>query len=302
MLVSFFCLTQNLEAGNRSGTVTAQFLKMPIDARVSAMGNAQVAVASGAISMAYNPAGILSVNNVAFAGTYHAWFADIAHSFLGVGVNLHDWGHVGVGVLMLSTDDMIVTTPAFPEGTGELFRAVDYAFTLSYARQISLDFGLGVNVKYIQSYLYNAEIKSGAIAFDIGSLYDIPVLKSRLGISVNNLGRDLQYIHEQYSLPTVLRFGVRTVLYEEESNRLYSTFQISRPNDADEQYNLGFEYIFNNLVSLRTGYRFNYDTENWSLGVGVSLESLGVDGTLNYAYTNYRHLAGTNMLTVEIGF
>jgi hypothetical protein len=294
--------THDAYAGNRSGTVTALFLKLPVNARAAAMGNAQVALAVGASSIPYNPAGILSIKNVSFGGTYNAWFADITHSFLGVAANLQEWGMVGAGVTVLTTDDMIVTTPAFPEGNGQVFRASDYAFTLSYARQISVEFGLGLNVKYIQSYLYNTEIGANAIAFDIGSLYDIPVLRTRLGISVNNLGRDLKFINEQYSLPTVLRFGVQTDVYREDVHLVNTALQISRPNDADEQYNLGLEYVYQSMVSLRAGYRFNYDNEDWSIGAGFSLNNVGIDGTLDYSYTNFKFLTGTHMFTLEVGF
>ncbi|MFN0158205.1 MAG: hypothetical protein ACKVRP_09065, partial [Bacteroidota bacterium] len=129
VLIISCILTSQLFAGNRSGTVTAQFLKIPMNARSSAMGNAQVALAEGASSMGFNPAGILSTEDLSFGGTYHQWFADITHSFMGVAANLQEWGTVGVGVTILTTNDMAVTTPAFPEGTGELFKATDYAFT-----------------------------------------------------------------------------------------------------------------------------------------------------------------------------
>jgi len=302
IVLALVCIAVVGEAGNRSGTVTAQFLKLPVNARSSAMGNAQVALAEGASSIPFNPAGMLSVSNVAFGGTYNSWFADITHSFFGVAANLQELGTIGVGVTMLTTDDMAVTTPAFPEGTGELFRASDYAFAFTYARQISIEFGLGLGVKYIRSYLYNSDINASTVAFDIGSLYDIPVLRTRLGISVNNLGRDLSYIHEQYSLPTVLRFGVRTAVYEEENHSLFAAFQVGRPNDADEQYNLGAEYVFEKLVSLRGGYRFNYDTEDWSMGMGVDLGSIGLEGSVDYSYTNFKFLPGTHMFSVELGF
>lgn len=290
------------DAGNRSGSVTAQFLKLPVSARGAAMGNAQVALADGPISLAYNPAGVLTTQNFSFGGTYNAWFADIGHSFFGAVTNLNEWGMVGVGVTVLTTDDMIVTTPAFPEGTGELFKASDYAFTLSYARQISEQFGLGLSAKYIKSFLYNSDITANSIAFDIGSLYDIPVLRTRLGISVTNLGRDLTYLNEPYSLPTALKFGARTTLYEAENHLVYGAFQVGRPNDADEQYNLGVEYIFQNMVAFRTGYKFNYDAENWSGGFGVNLSPVGVAGMLDYAYTNYKYLPGTHMFSLELGF
>lgn len=295
-------VAQDMHAGNRSGTVSGQFLKLPVNARVTAIGNAQVALAEGASSIAYNPAGILSVATASFSGTYNQWIADISHSFFGLAVNLQEWGTVGAGLMFLTTDDMAVTTPAFPEGTGELFKASDFAYTFTYGRQISEDFGLGLSVKYIKSYLYNSDIKASSIAFDIGSIYDVPALRTRLGISINNLGKDLKYINEQYSIPSVLRFGARIAAYQEEDHRVYLAVQIGRPNDADEQYNLGAEYTFQNLLSLRTGYRFNYDTENWSGGLGISLESLGINGSLDYAYTNYKYLPGTHMFSTEIGF
>ena len=84
--------------------------------------------------------------------------------------------------------------------------------------------------------------------------------------------------------------------------RFYLAFQIGRPNDADEQYNLGAEYVFQELIAIRGGYQFNFDTENFSGGIGVSLESLGLDGKLDYAYKNYKFLPGTHMFSIEIGF
>jgi hypothetical protein len=292
-------------AGNRAGTVTAQFLKLPVNARANGMGNAQVSLAEGASSIAYNPAGVLSVENVGVGGTYNQWFADITHSFIGVAVNLQEYGTVGAGLTVLTTDDMEVTTPAFPDGTGELFKSTDLAFTFTYARQISQEFGLGLSAKYIKSYLYRTQDKdigANSIAFDIGTLYDIPTLRTRLGISVNNLGRDLKYINEQYSLPTALRFGARTTVYEDDDNRLYLAAQIGRPNDADEQYNLGAEYIFLNLISIRSGYRFNYDTENFSGGLGIDLHTIGFKGRIDYAYTNYKYLSGTHMFSLEVAY
>ena len=288
-------------AGNRSGSVSGQFLKLPVDARANALGGAGVALAEGPVSVVSNPAGILNVSNIAVGGSYTQWFADITHAAYGVTVNLHEWGSIGAGLIMLTTDDMEVRTPGSPEGTGELFKATEYAFSVGYSRQISEQFGLGVSAKYIDSHLLNNVHSATAIAFDVGTLYDIPVLRTRLGISLNNLGKDLTYITEQYSLPTALRFGARTIVFEEDIHRVYAAFQIGRPNDADEQYNLGVEYSYQDLVSLRTGYRFNYDTETWSGGIGVNLVSLGINGTVDYAYTNYKYLSGTHMFSLEVG-
>ncbi len=302
LLAAVVVMQWQLYAGNRSGTVTGQFLKLPINARATAMGNAQAALAEGALSIPYNPAGTLSVKDFSFGATYNQWWADISHTFVGGAINLDNWGTFGLGVIMLSTDDMLVRTPAFPEGTGEKFKAFDMAYTFSYARQISLDFGIGLSAKFIKSNLYNKEISANSIAFDIGTLYDVSILRTRLGISVNNLGRDLTYLNETYSLPTVLRFGARTTVIDEEDNRMFVVLQVARPNDSNEQYNVGGEYVVMETLAFRAGYRFNYDAENWSAGLGMDLKSLGLIGHVDYAYTNYTTLPATHMFSIELGF
>ncbi len=303
-LIFMLCLSyaQNLFAGNRSGTVTALFLKLPLSSRSVAMGGAQVAVAQGVSAMGYNPAGMLSVKGIGFGASYTAWFADVSHSFAGVATNIPDFGVVGASIIAMSTDDMIETTPQNPEGTGRTFRASDFAFSVAFARQVTEQFMVGVNAKVIKSYLLNKEISTSSFAFDIGTLYDIPILRSRIGVSLTNIGKDLQYINETYSIPTALRFGVLIDLMKEDSESLVSTFQVARLNDAEEQYNLGAEYVISNLVALRGGWKFAYDQENFTSGFGVKLNSLGLDGMLDYGYNNFKFLPGTHSFTFEMQF
>lgn len=292
----------NAYAGNRSGTVGEQFLKLGTNARAISMGGAQVAVAEGVSSIAYNPAGILAVENYGFGATYTAWFADIQHSFVGVAKNLPGIGAIGASLTLLTTDDMPVTTVAFPDGTGETFRASDYALSLAFARQVTEQFRVGVNGKIIQSYLYNKEIGTSSFAFDIGTLYDIPILQSHIGVSLTNIGKDVKFINETYSLPTALRFGVLVDVLRQDNNLFVTTLQITRLNDADEQYNFGAEYTFNDLVSLRGGWKFNYDQENVTAGFGVHFNSLGFNSTLDYGFNNFKFLPGTHSFTLEARF
>jgi hypothetical protein len=290
------------EGGNRSGTVSGQFLKLPLSARAVGMGGAQVAVARGVSSIGFNPAGIMAVSNYGFAASYTSWFANIQYSYLGVVKNLGGLGNLGVSVIMLSTDDMVETTPSYPEGTGRYFRASDYAFSVAYGRQVTEQFMVGVNGKVIQSYLYNTDVGNATFAFDIGTLYDIPVLRSRIGVSLTNIGRDLKYINEPYSLPTALRFGILVDMMKGENNSLVSTLQITRLNDADEQYNVGAEYVFNEMFALRGGYKFAYDQEDVTGGFGMKLNMLGVDGSFDYGYNNFKYLPGTHSFTLEFQF
>ena len=289
-------------AGNRSGTVSAQFLKIPTSARGIGMGGASVALADGVNSIAYNPAGILSIANIGVGMTYTSWFADIQHSYVGVVKSLPGIGSVGVGLVLLTTDDMIETTPQFPEGTGRTFRSSEYALNIAYARQVTDQFRVGVVGKIIKSDLYNTELGASSFAFDIGTLYDIPILKTRIGVSLTNIGKDVQYIEEVYSLPTALKFGVLVDVLKDGQNSLVTTLQVNRVNDADEQYNVGAEYEFNNMLALRGGYKFAYDQEDITAGFGIKTSALGFNGVLDYGYNNFKYLPGTHSFTLEVQF
>lgn len=289
-------------AGDRSGTVSELFLKIGTSARAIGMGGAQVAIAEGVSSIAYNPAGIVGVGNYGFAATYTAWLADMQHSFAGVVKNIPGVGAVGASVTLLTTNDIVETTPSSPEGTGSTFRATDYAFSLAFGRQVSEQFRVGVNGKIIQSYLFNKQLGASTFAFDIGTLYDIPILQSHVGVSLTNIGKDVKFINETYSLPTALRFGVLVDVLKDASNSFVTTLQIARLNDADEQYNFGTEYTFNNMVALRGGWKFAYDQENVTAGFGVRLNSLGFNSMIDYGYNNFKYLPGTHSFTFEMQF
>jgi len=78
-------------------------------------------------------------------------FADINVDFFGVVLPFGSYGNVGISVTAMNVGDMARKPPNFyPEGTGEMFSANSYAFTLTYARYITSDFAVGANVKYVR--------------------------------------------------------------------------------------------------------------------------------------------------------
>jgi hypothetical protein len=309
VLLAVIAGLSSAQAGDRSGTVSGNFLKIPVNARIVGMGGSSVALIENASCLAYNPSGMVYVRQdeagsqfqYGISASYTQWVADIKHSFFGAVLNMDGIGAVGLGATILTTGDMAVTTPAFPDGTGELFKASDYAFTLALAREISDKFAVGVSIKYIRSYLFNTEYGASCFAFDAGTIYEIPALRSRLGMSVSNLGSDMKFINEAYSLPTALRFGVLTSIIKEQSHELNGVFQVSRPNDANELYNVGAEYTFARNFTLRGGYKFGYDAENWTAGFGLNFDLSGMRAKLDYGYNNFKWLPGTHSLSLEVG-
>ena len=73
------------------------------------------------------------------------------------------------------------------------------------------------------------------------------------------------------------------------------------PNDGPEKINVGTEYTMFNLLSLRAGYRFNYDEEDLTFGAGINVKTSSVGFTINYAYMNLNRFSEVHMFSLLIG-
>ena len=104
--------------GQRAGISTAQFLKIGVGGRASAMGDAFVAVANDASSLYWNPAGLVQFEKNELIFSHNRWVVDINHDFLGGVYHLGKDHAICLAFTGLSMDDMPVTTEFAPFGTG----------------------------------------------------------------------------------------------------------------------------------------------------------------------------------------
>ncbi len=131
------------------GTSGAQFLQLPVGARAEAMSGAIIGLTDDASSVFWNPAGIVKVNNVQAHFSYMDWFDLFDFNAASIVYNAGDMGVFGASMVLLSTDEMEITTEEQPNGTGRYFDAGDVALGISYARYLTDRFSVGLNVKYI---------------------------------------------------------------------------------------------------------------------------------------------------------
>jgi hypothetical protein len=73
------------------------------------------------------------------------------------------------------------------------------------------------------------------------------------------------------------------MLMNSSAQTLLIAFDLVQPRDYDQQYNIGLEYGFKNLLFLRGGYKINYDEESYSLGFGLNYDGYRID----YAYSDF---------------
>jgi hypothetical protein len=314
----------------KTGTTAATFLKVDVGARAVGMGSAYVSVVEDATAMFWNPAGLARVKGNEAMFSHARWIADIGMSYAGVAVNLGGLGNIGVSGQFETMDEMERTTILEPDGTGETFDAGSYALGLSYARNLTDRFSIGMSAKFIHERIYHSTANGAAL--DIGALFDTQLYGMKIGMSISNYGtkmqiggRDMQaqidpdptvtgnnenisaYLKtDAYELPLLFRIGVSLdVLKGTGMSNLILSVDAMHPNDDYESMNVGCEYVFNKMFSIRVGYKslFNEESqEGLGLGAGFNYSLGGVRLILDYAYHDFGVLNYIQKVTIGLGF
>jgi hypothetical protein len=315
----------------KKGTTAAAFLGIDVGPRAAAMGSAFVSVANDATAMYWNPAGIAQIDNfnATFANT--KWIADMSFNYAGLAFPIEGFGNVGINATFLTMDEMERTTIENPDGTGEMFDAGSYAFGLSYARRLTDQFAIGFNVKYINERLYH--VSADGFAIDVGTTFDTGLNGLTLGMSISNYGtkmqldgRDLRFQTDVapnvsgsnqsvpaelqtdlFELPLMFRVGVSMDLLKGYGNsNLILSADALHPNDDVEYLNVGGEYVFYDILSLRGGYKGLF-AENSEQGINLGG---GVHYTLmetatfyfDYAYVDFGRFSAVHTFSISLGF
>jgi hypothetical protein len=323
ILIIVFCLSAVLSesysqlfpvlGGQRAGISTAQFLKMGVGGRASAMGDAFVAIADDASALYWNPAGLaqLSENQVIFS--HNTWVVDINHDFIGAIYHLDGTNAVGVSFTSLSMPKMAVTTEFAPFGTGEFFGFGDIAVGVTYARKMTDQFSFGGTIKYIEETM--DKLKMRGFMVDLGTYYWTGLGSTRFAVAVSNFGNQLAPDGEvvlvgkrtksewqAFSPPTIFRIGFAFEPYQTDENKITTSVQLNHPNDNSENVSTGLEYNWKNVFFMRGGYKFNVEEQNFSVGAGVRIPVSITDVNFDYAYANFTRLGSAHRFSLIINW
>ncbi len=75
------------------------------------------------------------------------------------------------------------------------------------------------------------------------------------------------------------------------------------PSDNLEKYNIGVEYVYRDMFSLRSGHRFNYDVDGLTAGGGICVP-FGEESELrvDYAYQDFGLLTQVHRFSMSVAF
>ncbi len=292
---------------NNVGTSAANFLKIPVGPRGTAVGGAYTALTNDATSLYWNVAGMTGVRNHEVTLATNLWLLDLRHDYLGAVFTVGTNNRIGLSISYLSFgDDMKVTTPEQPRGTGVFFSAYDMAIGLGYARQITDRFSAGGQVKYIRESI--SQSAATGVAFDLGLIFQSEWNDLRIGASISNFGPDMQLTgddlrtkldpHEttgsnpedvplfletiNYSLPIQFQVGTAVTPIKGESVSFTAMMDVRDARDFNQEIRLGGEVLIMNTLFLRAGSNL-FIVEGGLFGGG---DDVVIDGADNPDNTN----------------
>lgn len=278
------------------------FLEIPMTARSAALSEATVALSDvGASGMFINPAAIGFMKGThSYSFSTAEWFADINHYGASYALAT-EAGTFGISAAVLDYGTMPLTVRLggersfAPIGT---FTAQATAIGAVYSRALTDRFSFGVGFKYINEKIH--QYGASNVVFDGGIIYYTGFESLRLGASMVNFGTNAKFINDPFKMPTLLRLGVagEIVGSMESDFRITTVAEALHPSDAPERLNTGVELCWNNMVSLRGGYKFFYDEETYNLGVGLNGHSVAPI-EVDFAVSNYGRLGNILRMTIS---
>ena len=310
---------------NQTGQTTMNFLQIGVSPKAAALGEAYTALSKGVESVFSNPAGLteMSSDYEAFISSTQ-WFADIKYLAGALAWNGHDYGAVALSFVVVDYGTIKGTALVPRAGTGSdnyvLTGNVEnvgaYSFGLTYVKQISPKFSIGGTAKYVGQQLGQYVDASGnksnnnanKWAFDMGIKYFPGIESLRLGMSMRNFSTFVRY--QVFSSPLPLMFSVglgmniMDVINKDLSKEhaVLVSAEFVHPNNYTDRVNMGVEYTFMDVVSVRGGYESNHDVLSWAGGVGVTQTIEGIKLNVDYSYSRTAYFNGVHRFALSIGF
>ena len=156
-----------------------EFMNIGVDAAALAMSGSVTATSNDVNSGYWNPAGLVHLEDNALALMHSSYFANIAnYNYVAFAMPLDDRSAIGISVIRFGVDDILDTTKLIDQQGNinydriNLFSAVDYGVTFSYARKLPIPgLNYGVNAKVIRRIIGDFA-SSWGFGFDLGIQFE----------------------------------------------------------------------------------------------------------------------------------
>ena len=256
------------------GTTSANFLKIPVGARQTALGSAFTAVADDVNAIYYNPAGLAQLERPEVTFVHSKYFEDISQQWL-AGALPSKAGVFGLGINYLSVPGFDAYDNS-DNRTGSV-SAYDLAANFSYANRHTLNnavFGsilYGANLKYLTERL-DTENASG-LGLDIGILLKSKIKNLDAAFAADNaVSSKVKFIDDGFRLPLKFKTGLAYTIPYPKKHRTLLAVDWNFPKDNASYAAAGMETVLHDRIALRAGYNSAGEiSRGFSLGFGLKI-------------------------------
>jgi outer membrane protein OmpA-like peptidoglycan-associated protein len=265
----------------------ASFLRTTPGARMHAMSGIGAAGLDGIHSMYANPAVAGFMREGQWSATFTSWIADVYNASFIYGRRIRTpWSRMSrfsLGILYQGMDEFDST-----DGAAAVATANDLIVSGTFGQPltaISKGLSVGANAKYFQSNL--DYFSANAFILDAGLFYRTPRFKMPLnglglfpqgiistGVSMTNLGGDLEYISIGTPLPRAVRGGLSLNAGSHNGLQTQISMDYVKFRDEDSGLRMGFEISWNKIFALSGGYQKNSSLlDQATFGLSINLDN-----------------------------
>ena len=324
-------------SSERQGTSGANEMRIPVGPRSTALGGTTVADANGPEALFWNPAGLATLTGTDAYFSHLNYIADMNVNYFALVTRAGSFGNIGFSAKMLDVGDVVVTTEAAPDGTGEILSPVFATLGLSYARQFTDRVRFGTTVQFVNETVAQAHARG--LAFDFGFQYDTGLAGPTFGFVMKNFGTSMSFsgsgfelnvpipdaepgaanrtvasTSSSFEMPSYFQLGAAYDLLQQgradADNHLKVMGTFSSNNFSPDEVRGGAEYMYRDVFALRAGYGrrvSDSDTDvynGFSFGAGLNVR-LGNASRLRFDYANRmvkNYFSDTNEFAVRLTF
>ena len=254
-------------------------MRIGVNARASAMGDAQVAATRNAFATYWNPAGLADAPN-SVGASHRIWVGGLRAYDIAARLPSGRLGAWGIALTATDSGDFEARDgPGVPDGT---FSAQFLSFGASYARQVSA-FRLGVSAKLLRERIYNTS--ATGYAFDAGLQVDVLGGFATVGAALRNVGRMTALEQQRTPLPRLVQAGIAVhpfqIVAGADGTRivdLMATAEVSHVfSSSFTRLHGGISVTIMELVDLRAGYITEDVLRDFTFGLGLRFTNIEMD-------------------------
>jgi hypothetical protein len=257
-----------------------QFLKIPTATALAGMGNTGEMSVNTPMSVFHHPAAFEWQRGKHVAFSQSAWLVDtniftIAYRNIwfdrgfGLGIKYADYG-------AFEKRDDVGTLSGH-------YYPLDLSTVANYFIKINPDFIAGANVNLIYEKIESAS----AVAFstDFGLVYLTPIRDTSIDIALKHIGSSSKMDLEKIKLPITGELGMATA-FKYDDFEIHPALKFVYMQDQDDILPaIGVNVKLFDILSLRAGYKFNYNEEDFSTGIGINYRNFSID----YSFMNFNN-------------